>query len=147
MEPFEVINMQSSCNSCQNIDISPLNSVSIFFSSFSEVTIPSHGDWNYTLPLMQNNCSIQHLEHVQVEVSLQYTRRGYLEMFSTSPSGTKSKLLYSRMMDIFMGFKRLKNWRVTSLHYWGEKPFGDWNITIRNAKSRSLGNKGDNVYF
>lgn len=56
-------------------------------------------------------------------------------MFSTSPSGTSSKLLYSRNIDVWMGRKDLTNWRVTSLHYWGEKPIGNWSITIRKALS------------
>ena len=60
-------------------------------------------------------------------------------MLSTSPKGTWSKLLYSRMMDSLTGYRFFTNWRVSSLHYWGERPFGDWNITIRNARPWNIG--------
>ncbi|CAH3171117.1 unnamed protein product [Porites lobata] len=103
------------------------------FSS-SRLVIPWRGDLRLTLSLKQENCNIQYLEHMQAEVNLLFPRRGYLEMFSTSPSGTRSKLLYSRKIDVLTGRKNLTDWRVTSLHYWGEKPFGNWNFTIRSAR-------------
>lgn len=108
-------------------------------ASSSWPIIPSRGDLQLTLSMRQDNCSIQYLEHMQVEVSLRFPRRGYVEILSTSPSGTRSKLLYSRMMDSLTGYKNFTNWRVSSLHYWGERPFGDWNITIRNAKPWNIG--------
>ena len=101
------------------------------------LVIPAHGDLRLTLSLSKDNCRIKFLEHVQVEVNLQFTRRGYLEMFSTSPEGTSSKLLYSRWMDSLTGFKNFTNWPVTSLHYWGENPAGDWKIRIRNTRQTS----------
>lgn len=108
-------------------------------ASSSRLIIPSRGDLQLTLSMRQDNCSIQYLEHMQIEVSLRFPRRGYVEMLSTSPSGTRSKLLYSRMMDSLTGYKYFTNWRVSSLHYWGERPFGDWNITIRNARPWNIG--------
>ncbi|XP_067034731.1 furin-like protease kpc-1 isoform X2 [Acropora muricata] len=102
--------------------------------NFSRLLIPWRGDLPLTLSLKQENCSIQYLEHMQAEVNVVFPRRGYLEMFSTSPSGTRSKLLYSRKIDVLTGRRNLTDWRVTSLHYWGEKPFGDWNFTIRSAR-------------
>ena len=55
-------------------------------------------------------------------------------MISVSPSGTQSKLLYPRVIDSITGFKNFTNWTVTSLHYWGENPVGEWNIIIENTK-------------
>ena len=101
------------------------------------LVIPARGDLRLTLSLSKDNCRIKFLEHVQVEVNLRFTRRGYLEMFSTSPEGTLSKLLYSRWMDSLTGFKNFTNWPVTSLHYWGENPAGDWKIRIRNTRQTS----------
>lgn len=108
--------------------------VLFFFFSSSRLVIPWRGDLRLTLSLKEENCNIQYLEHMQAEVNLLFPRRGYLEMFSTSPSGTRSKLLYSRKIDVLTGRKNLTDWRVTSLHYWGEKPFGNWNFTIRSAR-------------
>jgi len=55
-------------------------------------------------------------------------------MSSVSPSGTRSRLLYPRVIDSITGFKNFTNWTVTSLHYWGENPVGEWNIKIRNTR-------------
>lgn len=57
-------------------------------------------------------------------------------MNSKSPDGTVSKLLYPRAMDALTGFKKLSNWTVTSLHYWGENPIGEWNISIQKSKAQ-----------
>ncbi|KAJ7358830.1 Proprotein convertase subtilisin/kexin type 6 [Desmophyllum pertusum] len=105
--------------------------VKLDVSNSSRLAIRLRGDLHFTLSLSQDNCSIRYLEHMQVEVNLRFSRRGDLEMVSTSPSGSQSKLLYSRTIDSIAGFKNFTNWRVTSLHYWGENPIGDWNITIR----------------
>ncbi|KAL9963178.1 hypothetical protein ACROYT_G032353 [Oculina patagonica] len=84
----------------------------------------------------KHDCGIRYLEHVQVQVDLTFPRRGYLEMSSVSPSGTRSKLLYPRVIDSITGFKNFTNWTVTSLHYWGENPVGNWRIIIRNTKQK-----------
>lgn len=103
-------------------------------SNSSSLVIPSHQDLHLTLSLRKDICGIQYMEHMQAEVNLQFSRRGYIEIFSTSPEGTKSKIFYSRKMDTLTGFKNFTNWRVTSLHYWGENPIGNWKVTIRNAR-------------
>jgi len=86
-----------------------------------------------SLAVSEHSCGIRYLEHVQVQVDLSFSRRGYLEMSSVSPSGTRSRLLYPRVIDSITGFKNFTNWTVTSLHYWGENPVGEWNIKIRNT--------------
>jgi len=103
---------------------------------------PPRGDLRVTLYLKQDDCGIQYLEHMQAEVSLSFPRRGDLEMVSKSPNGTQSKLFYSRTLDSVAGFKTFKNLTVTSLHYWGENPVGQWNITIHNTKPRRNTGKG-----
>lgn len=121
--------------SCEvTLNVSDLNS--------NRLVIPSYAELRLTLSLKKNNCSIQYLEHMQAEVNLRFPRRGYLEMYSSSPSGTKSKLLYSRPMDGYTGNQNFTDWRVTSLHYWGENPIGDWNITIRNTKRSRIIRQG-----
>lgn len=47
--------------------------------------------------------------------------------------GTKTTLMESRPLDKTR--KRLKNWEVTSVHYWGESPGGMWIIEV-NPKVR-----------
>lgn len=104
--------------------------------------IPSTGDLNLTFTANKHNCGIRFLEHVQVKMDLIFPGRGHLEMTSKSPSGTNSQLLYSRLFDTFSNENNLTNWNVTSLHYWGENPAGDWNITIRSTQQRKTGRKG-----
>ncbi|XP_066023915.1 uncharacterized protein [Pocillopora verrucosa] len=96
--------------------------------------IPWTGKLELPLHVGGDNCGIRFLEHVQVKMNLNFRRRGFLEMNSESPSGTESKLLYSRTFDSWTGYKNFTNWKVTSLHYWGEDPIGKWSITIRNTR-------------
>lgn len=105
--------------------------------------IPSTGDLNLTFTANKHNCGIRFLEQVQVKMDLIFPGRGHLEMTSKSPGGTKSQLLYSRLFDTFSNKNNLTNWNVTSLHYWGENPAGDWNITIRSTQQRKTGRKGN----
>ncbi|KAJ7361881.1 hypothetical protein OS493_014526 [Desmophyllum pertusum] len=110
--------------------------VDLDIKSSSWPQIPWSGNLQFSLSVKQDNCAIRYLEHVQVQVNLIFPRRGYLEMSSVSPSETQSRLLYPRAMDSLTGLKNLTNWAVTSLHYWGENPVGEWKITIRNTKPK-----------
>ncbi len=100
-----------------------------------------------SLFVSKHDCGIRYLEHVQVQVDLTFPRRGYLEMSSVSPSGTRSKLLYPRVIDSITGFKNFTNWTVTSLHYWGENSVGNWKIIIRNTKPKRRKREGNEAHF
>ncbi|XP_022809510.1 furin-like [Stylophora pistillata] len=102
--------------------------------SNSSEEIPWSGQLVLSLSVNKSNCGIRFLEHVQVEIDLTFLRRGYLEMSSKSPRGTWSQLLYPRAFDSLTGQKKFEKWTVSSLHYWGEKPDGDWEIIIKNSK-------------
>lgn len=67
-------------------------------------------------------------------------------MSSVSPSGTRSKLLYPRVIDSITGFKNFTDWAVTSLHYWGENPVGQWNIIIKNTRKDRKAREGKMWY-
>ena len=83
-----------------------------------------------------NECStIKALEHVQVEFSLEFQPRAIVEMFLTSPQGTTSQLLYKRPVDAFTSKDRYNRLLITSLHFWGENPTGQWMIFLKSAKS------------
>ncbi|XP_059398536.1 neuroendocrine convertase 1-like [Carassius carassius] len=78
--------------------------------------------------------SIVSLEHVQVEVSIEYTRRGDLHITLTSPSGTTTVLLAERERDTSAnGFR---NWAFMSVHTWGENPTGTWTLKITDMSGR-----------
>ncbi|KAM3940694.1 neuroendocrine convertase 1 [Leptodactylus fuscus] len=77
---------------------------------------------------------IKSLEHLQLETTIEYTRRGDLHITITSPSGTKTVLLTKRERDTSTnGFK---NWDFMSVHTWGEDPAGTWTVKITDMSGR-----------
>ncbi|XP_063820115.1 neuroendocrine convertase 1 [Pseudophryne corroboree] len=77
---------------------------------------------------------IKSLEHLQLEVTIDYTRRGDLHITLISPSGTKTVLLTERERDTSPnGFK---NWAFMSVHTWGEDPAGVWTVKISDLSRR-----------
>ncbi|XP_064481947.1 neuroendocrine convertase 1-like [Ornithodoros turicata] len=72
------------------------------------------------------------LEHVQVHVDIQYSRRGHLDAYLESPSGSVSVLLFRRANDVSkMGFR---NWTFMTVHFWGENPTGLWKLVFRDKR-------------
>ncbi|XP_072748578.1 neuroendocrine convertase 1 [Anoplolepis gracilipes] len=68
------------------------------------------------------------LEHVEIEVNLEYSRRGALEMQLFSPLGTTVQILTSRKQDESKdGFRK---WKFMSVATWGENPQGFWYLDI-----------------
>ncbi|XP_028416477.1 LOW QUALITY PROTEIN: proprotein convertase subtilisin/kexin type 5-like [Dendronephthya gigantea] len=76
---------------------------------------------------------IRYLEHVEVILSLSFTRRGDLTIYITSPQGTRSTLLGKRRMDY--SAKGFNNWAFMSTHTWEENPKGKWKLEIENVGS------------
>ncbi|XP_043199028.1 furin-like protease 2 [Amphibalanus amphitrite] len=77
--------------------------------------------------------SVNFLEHVQCKVTLTHVPRGGLRILLSSPSGTVSTLLFERPQDVLgSSFDR---WPFMSVHFWGERPEGVWNLTVVNTKA------------
>lgn len=74
--------------------------------------------------------SVQFLEHVQCKISLRYYPRGNLMIVLTSPSGTRSTLLFPRPRDSFA--TTFEEWPFLSVHFWGENPTGVWKLEVMN---------------
>ncbi|XP_036169931.1 LOW QUALITY PROTEIN: proprotein convertase subtilisin/kexin type 4 [Myotis myotis] len=73
---------------------------------------------------------IRSLEHVQVQLSLSYSRRGDLEISLTSPMGTRSTLVAIRPFDVSgQGYNK---WIFMSTHFWDEDPQGLWTLGLEN---------------
>ncbi len=77
---------------------------------------------------------VNYLEHVEVKVNLNYSRRGDLLIKITSPGGTVSSLTHYRKSDSFFKLKDLKNWTLMTLHLWGETAVGEWKLTLKNSQ-------------
>ncbi|KAI3379465.1 hypothetical protein SNEBB_001315 [Seison nebaliae] len=77
---------------------------------------------------------INFLEHVQLSITLDYTRRGDLHVNLTSPSNTETMMLSERQSDgSSSGFK---GWSFMSVHTWGENPRGKWRLEIMDRVGR-----------
>lgn len=78
---------------------------------------------------------VNYLEHVQVVVTLQAQRRGEVELYLTSPAGTRATLLGRRASDV--SSEGLNNWAIMTTHSWGEAPMGVWKFEIKNLGTTS----------
>lgn len=81
--------------------------------------------------------AVNYLEHVQAVISVNASRRGDLEMFLTSPMGTKSMILSKRVNDDDHrdGFTK---WPFMTTHNWGEYPQGTWTLEVRESFSCTI---------
>ncbi|NXA22947.1 PCSK4 convertase, partial [Ibidorhyncha struthersii] len=73
---------------------------------------------------------IRSLEHVQVQLSLSYSRRGDLVIALTSPMGTTSTLVTVRPYDASQ--QGYQDWTFMSTHFWDENPNGTWTLQLEN---------------
>lgn len=79
-------------------------------------------------------------EAVEVDININHSRRGDLEITLTAPSGMVSKLATRRPLDTG---QNLSNWKFTSVAHWGEDPNGVWTLNVvdaRNGQSGTLEN-------
>ena len=103
-----------------------------------------HREKGLTVKMKANGCQgnqdeLRYLEHVQLVLTLDYTRRGDLAIDLTSPMGTKSRLLSPRGEDLSdEGFMK---WPFMTTHSWGEDPRGTWTLEI-NDEGDSRTNHG-----
>jgi subtilisin-like proprotein convertase family protein len=74
--------------------------------------------------------SVRYLEHVQCKISLRFYPRGNVMIVLTSPSGTKSNLLFPRERDTLAD--SFDEWPFLSVHFWGEAPQGTWTLEVLN---------------
>ncbi|XP_078054888.1 proprotein convertase subtilisin/kexin type 4-like [Mustelus asterias] len=87
----------------------------------------------YIDPCSRTKNYIRSLEHVEVRVSLSYTRRGDLRISLISPSGTYSTLVDVRPYDTSpYGYR---DWTFMTTHCWDEDPKGIWTLEIENKGS------------
>ncbi|EEB13549.1 Furin-1 precursor, putative [Pediculus humanus corporis] len=71
---------------------------------------------------------VYYLEHVELEINIEYPVRGNLEIFLESPSGTNIQLLGRRKND--SSKRGFKNWKLMSVLTWNENPRGIWKVTV-----------------
>ncbi|KAL9957570.1 hypothetical protein ACROYT_G034489 [Oculina patagonica] len=89
-----------------------------------------------TVSIRFRNCPIKFLEHVQIKVDLDFSRRGDLSLQLKAPTGTKSPMTRRRVFDNLRGVKNLTDWVMTTLFNWGESPEGEWELQIADLDKR-----------
>ena len=76
---------------------------------------------------------VNFLEHVEAVITLSTSFRGQIQLYLTSPFGTRSILLNRRSHDSSSdGFNA---WPFMTTHDWGESPRGRWLLEVRNGES------------
>jgi len=103
-----------------------------------DATLPYGDEINILLPVGEECGNIKVLEHVHVMADVKSaTRRGAFSVQLESPSGTISQLLAPRPVDgATAGFSGFRIWPLMSTHHWGENPWGNWTLRIRNGGDR-----------
>ncbi|ESP05305.1 hypothetical protein LOTGIDRAFT_102960, partial [Lottia gigantea] len=74
---------------------------------------------------------INYIEHVQLHLTLDYTKRGAISVHITSPSNTTTMLLSERPYD--KSTKGFQSWPLMSVHNWGEDPKGTWKVVLEDT--------------
>ncbi|KAL4227164.1 Proprotein convertase subtilisin kexin type [Mactra antiquata] len=128
-----------------------INAVELITSSMNWVTVPQqvkceHEFVNvsasegtdityYMSEYISDGCNdtIRYIEHVEVTLSLDPTRRGRIEITLTSPSSTESTLLHRRQYDY--GSRAIDFTFMTVLS-WGESPNGSWLLEINSTSDK-----------
>lgn len=101
------------------------------------------------------DCEINYLEHVELEINIEYPYRGDLEIYLTSSlgklyrkithllnrttpksfsiPGTQIQLLSRRQND--NSNKGFQNWKLMSVLTWNENPRGPWKALVTDQVS------------
>ncbi|XP_074649613.1 furin-like protease kpc-1 [Tubulanus polymorphus] len=78
---------------------------------------------------------VLYLEHVQARVTMTSDRRGEMQIFLTSPMGTRSTLLARRIRDT--SNEGFTGWAFMTTHSWGEFSHGTWTLEVENGDNAS----------
>ncbi|KAK6179824.1 hypothetical protein SNE40_012095 [Patella caerulea] len=74
---------------------------------------------------------VNYIEHVQLKLTLDYTKRGAVSVYLISPSNTSTMLLSERPYD--KSTQGFKSWPLMSVHNWGEDPTGKWKVVLEDT--------------
>ncbi|KAF8590033.1 hypothetical protein K439DRAFT_1628243 [Ramaria rubella] len=76
--------------------------------------------------LMERN--FEKLEHINIKVWINHTRRGDVEVELQSPNGIRSILAGSRKFD--SDSHGYKGWTFMTIKHWDENPIGNWTLRV-----------------
>jgi len=130
-----LINAEAAANLITNwVNLRPETSTQL-----TDSTITNIPDNNATGITRSFNFTTSTLRVEHVEVTLTYTHqfRGDLECILTSPSGKKSVLAIPRSAD--NNAVTNESYTFTTVHHWGEKSNGTWQVQVADRGARDLG--------
>ncbi|KAF1981438.1 subtilisin-like protein [Aulographum hederae CBS 113979] len=87
------------------------------------------------------DANLERLEHIQVTMNVEHSRRGDLSVELRSPSGIVSHLSVAREHDEHAG--GYTDWTFMSVAHWGEPGVGNWTVVVKDATVNE--NKGSFV--
>ncbi len=107
----------------------------LFYLIFSFISQLSSGnpvqiDIKSTGCFGEDGKQINYLEHIQLYINIEYSKRGDLHINLTSPNGTNTMLLSEREQD--WSTNGFVNWPLMSVHTWGENPSGIWKFRLND---------------
>jgi len=70
------------------------------------------------------------IEQVEVVVTIHTEIRGKLEIYLTSPMGTRTMVLKKRPRD--QSRRGFRKWAFTTVQLWGERAAGVWLLEVTN---------------
>ncbi|KAJ3501521.1 hypothetical protein NLJ89_g9299 [Agrocybe chaxingu] len=98
------------------------------------IPIPADGvesKMTITKEMMQEH-NLETLEHIDVRVWINHSKRGDVEVSIISPHGIRSVLAGTREWDeATTGFP---GWRFMTIKHWGEDPVGEWVLKVNDQK-------------
>ncbi|CAM4806457.1 unnamed protein product [Rotaria magnacalcarata] len=74
---------------------------------------------------------VNHIEQVQVFITLTANFRGTIEIYLDSPANTTTQLLPKRDHD--RNDQGFSNWAFLTVQLWGESPHGQWRLKVSNT--------------
>ncbi|XP_061176557.1 PC3-like endoprotease variant B isoform X1 [Saccostrea echinata] len=101
--------------------------------------IPTRDCVSRTVQYVPEGSPLIQLEHVQLYIKLQHTRRGDVQIYLTSPSKTESEMLSTRMND---ESKAGIDFTFMTVHNWGENPSGNWEVKVCDNRKSTSENTG-----
>jgi proprotein convertase subtilisin/kexin type 2 len=84
--------------------------------------------------LLSADCSIKHIEHVELQLDADHEYSGDLSISLAAPSGSESQMAQARLCGSSLRDKNdcgdYRNWRFASVRHLDESPLGQWRLQV-----------------
>ncbi|HET6575109.1 MAG TPA: S8 family serine peptidase [Fimbriiglobus sp.] len=98
-------------------------------------TVPDNNAFGASHLFSVSAVNPQPLEEVQITLDITHPRRGQLEAYLTSPSGTRGRLFKAFPSDSGDDIR----YEFVSNEFWGESPNGTWTLTVADLAAGNVG--------